>query len=114
MGGREGGGRNGRLTDQGDGRAVLQRRDGGPLARALLPGAVPDLGEQVGARRVAELEDVGGDLDEEGVQLSLVPLVELLGMCSKREKKKTRTILQLPDLTGHPENPPHENPYFSL
>lgn len=55
------------VTDEGDGHAVLQGRDGGPLPGALLPRAVPDLRQQVFAIAVLELENVGCDFDQERV-----------------------------------------------
>lgn len=69
-----------RVTNEGDGDAVLQGRDGRPLPGALLSRAVPDLGQQVLAVGILELEDVGRDLNQEGVQLGLVPLLK--GLCA--------------------------------
>ena len=54
----------------------------GPLAGALLAGGVEDgVDEEAvfGLSRVLLLQDVGGDLDQEGVEVALVPLGEDLG-----------------------------------
>lgn len=80
------------LTDQSDGRAVLQGRNGRPLPCSFLPGTVADLGQQVRAVRVPVLEDVGRDLDEEGVQLCLVPVLESL-RASRVKFKKDKLLL---------------------
>lgn len=73
------------LTDQSHGRAVLQGRNGRPLPCAFLAGTVADLGQQVRAIGVPVLEDVGRDLDEERVQLCLVPVFKSLSMSSVKE-----------------------------
>ena len=61
-------------TDERERYAVVERRDGRPLAGALLTGGVTDLVEQRVTVGVLVLEDVGRDLDQERVQLALVPL----------------------------------------
>lgn len=53
------------VTDERDGDAVLQGRDGGPLPGALLPRAVPDLWQQVFAISILEPENIGCDLNQE-------------------------------------------------
>lgn len=63
-------------TNEGDGDAVVQGRDGRPLAGAFLARAVPDFGEQGFTVCVPELENVCCDLNQERVQLCLVPLLE--------------------------------------
>ena len=68
-------------TDEGEGHALVEGRDGGPLPCALLASGVPDLLHEGLAVGVLEGEDVGGDLDEEGVQLTLVPLLQYLCVC---------------------------------
>ena len=64
------------LSDQGDGHPVLESRDGRPLPGSLLTGGVSDLLQQELAFLVLVLQDGRRDLDEEGVELALVPLVE--------------------------------------
>ena len=64
------------LGDEGDGLAEVKSVDGGPLAGTLLAGLVEDLLDERGAIVVVEVEDVAGDLNEEGVQDALVPLGE--------------------------------------
>lgn len=81
------------LTDQSDGRAVLQGRNGRPLPCSFLPSTVADLGQQVRAVRVPVLEDVGRDLDEEGVQLCLVPVFESLRAARVKVKKDTLLLI---------------------
>lgn len=81
------------LTDQSDGRAVLQGRNGRPLPCSFLPGTVADLGQQVRAVRVPVLEDVGRDLDEEGVQLCLVPVFKSLRAARVKVKKDTLLLI---------------------
>lgn len=81
------------LTDQSDGRAVLQGRNGRPLPCSFLPGTVADLGQQVRAVRVPVLEDVGRDLDEEGVQLCLVPVFKSLRAARVTVKKDTLLLI---------------------
>lgn len=71
------------VTDECDRDSVLQGRDGRPLPCALLPCTVPDLWEEVFAIAVFEFENIGGDFDQEGVQLCLIPLLKDL----KKEKK---------------------------
>jgi hypothetical protein len=70
------------LADQRDGHAVVERRNGRPLAGALLAGRVSDLLHQERAVLVLVLEDVFGDLDQEGVQLALVPFFKHLKFTS--------------------------------
>lgn len=53
------------VTDEGDGHAVLQGGDGGPLPGALLPRAVPDLWQQVFAISILELKNIGCDFNQE-------------------------------------------------
>ena len=63
-----------RLADEGQRHALVQGRDAGPLAGALLACGVPDVLHQGRAVLVLEAQDVPGDLDQVGVQLRLVPL----------------------------------------
>ena len=58
------------------GHSSIEGRNGGPLASSLLTGLVEDLGDHGLAILIVELEDVGGDLNEEGVEDTLVPLGE--------------------------------------
>jgi hypothetical protein len=64
------------LTDEGDGHAKVKGVDGGPLAGTLLAGLVEDLLNKRGSVGVVVLEDITGDLNQERVKDSLVPLVE--------------------------------------
>lgn len=82
------------LTDQGHGSAVLQGRNSRPLPCAFLAGAVADLGQQVCAVGVPVLEDVSCDLNQEGVQLCLVPVFKSLSASVSRHK--VRLILFAP------------------
>ena len=65
-----------RLADESDGHAEVESVDGGPLAGTLLASRVHDLLEKRRTVLVVEVEDVTGDLDEEGVKDTLVPLGE--------------------------------------
>ena len=62
------------LADQGDGHAEIQRVDGSPLASTLLASLVEDLLNQRLAVVVIVSENVAGDLDQERVQDTVVPL----------------------------------------
>lgn len=64
------------LTDQGDGHAEVQSVDGGPLAGTLLAGLVEDLLNEGSAVVVVVVENITGDLNEEGVEDTGVPLGE--------------------------------------
>ncbi len=54
----------------------MQGVDAGPLTGPLLPSGVEDLIHQVASVLVSVGEDVGGDLDEVGVETPLVPHAE--------------------------------------
>jgi hypothetical protein len=71
--GREASGEDG-LADEGDGHAVVEGVNGGPLAGTLLAGLVEDLADDRDAVSVVEAEDVAGDLDQERVEDTVVPL----------------------------------------
>lgn len=64
------------LTDQGHGLAEVKSVDGGPLAGTLLAGLVEDLLNEGSAIVVVVVENIAGDLNEEGVQNTSVPLGE--------------------------------------
>jgi hypothetical protein len=64
------------LADEGYGLAHVEGVDGGPLAGTLLASRVEDLLEERGSVIVVEVHDVAGDLDEERVKHTLVPLGE--------------------------------------
>lgn len=64
------------LGDQGNGHTKVEGVDGSPLAGTLLAGLVEDLLNESGAIIVVEVHDVTGDLNEERVQDTLVPLGE--------------------------------------
>lgn len=61
------------------GHASVESVDCGPLSGTLLASLVEDLVHEGLTIVVLELKDVGGDLDEEGVENALVPLVEDVG-----------------------------------
>jgi len=83
------------LTDQGDGHAKVKGVNGSPLAGTLLASLVEDLVNKGSAIVVVVVENIAGDLNEEGVQNTSVPLGEnitnLLG-------GETQTTLQ--DIVG--------------
>lgn len=64
------------LADKGDGHAKVQGVDGGPLAGTLLASLVKDLINKGSAIVIVIVEDITGDLNEEGVQNTGVPLGE--------------------------------------
>lgn len=62
------------LGDQGDGHTEVESVDGGPLAGSLLAGGIEDLLEEgLAISLVVEVHDVAGNLDQEGVENTLVP-----------------------------------------
>lgn len=62
------------LADEGDGHAQVESVDGGPLAGTLLAGRVENLLEERSSVVVVEVQNVAGNLDQEGVEDTLVPL----------------------------------------
>lgn len=64
------------FTDEGDRHAEVEGVDGSPLSGTLLTGLVEDLLNEGCAVLVVVLEDITGDLNQEGVEDTLVPLVE--------------------------------------
>lgn len=84
-----------RLADQSDGHAEIESVDGGPFTGTLLAGLVEDLVNKSSTIVVVVAEDITGDLNEEGVENTGVPLGEnitnLLG-------RKTDTTLE--DIVG--------------
>lgn len=73
--GRQASGENG-LTDQGDGHTEVESVDSSPLSGTLLAGSVGDLLNERSSGAIVVLEDVSGDLNEEGVEDTVVPLGE--------------------------------------
>lgn len=71
--GREASGKDG-LTDQGDGGTHVEGVDGGPFTGSLLTGRVEDLLDDGDTVVVVLPQDLVGDLDQERVEDSLVPL----------------------------------------
>jgi hypothetical protein len=67
------------LTDEGDRHAKVKSVDGSPLAGTLLTSLIKDLLNERSTIIVVELEDITGDFDQEGVQDTLVPLLENVG-----------------------------------
>lgn len=67
------------LADQSDGHAKVKGVDGSPLAGTLLTSLVEDLLDEGSAVVVVEVKDVTGDLNQERVQNTLVPLGEHIG-----------------------------------
>lgn len=84
-----------RLADQSDRHAEVKSVDGGPFTGTLLAGLVEDLVNKGSTIVVVVAEDITGDLNEEGVENTGVPLGEnitnLLG-------RKTDTTLE--DIVG--------------
>lgn len=64
------------LADQGNGHTEIKGVDGGPLSGTLLASSVGDLLNERSSGAVVVLEDVSGDLNEEGVEDTVVPLGE--------------------------------------
>jgi len=64
------------LSDKGDWHTQVESVDGGPLAGTLLTSSVQDLLEERLTIVVVEVHDVAGDLNEERVKDTLVPLGE--------------------------------------
>jgi hypothetical protein len=64
------------LADEGDGDAGVERVDRGPLAGTLLASLVKNLLDKGDTVVILELEDVRGNVDQEGVEDALVPLEE--------------------------------------
>jgi hypothetical protein len=64
------------LADQGDGHTKVKGVDGSPLAGSLLASLVKNLLNKGSAVVVVVVEDITGDLDEEGVENTSVPLGE--------------------------------------
>ena len=67
------------LADQGDGHALVQGIDGGPLSGTLLAGGVEDLLDNGGSVVVVLAENVTSDLDQERVEDTVLPLGEDVG-----------------------------------
>ena len=68
-----------RFGDERDGRAVVEAGEDGPLAGAFLAGGIEDFVDEITAVGFLELEDMGGDFDQVGIEFALVPLGEGLG-----------------------------------
>jgi hypothetical protein len=64
------------FTDEGDRHAEVEGVDGGPLSGTLLTGIVQDLLDEGCAVLIVVLEDITGNFNQEGVEDTLVPLVE--------------------------------------
>jgi hypothetical protein len=64
------------LTDQGDGHAEVKSVNGSPLAGTLLASLVEDLVNKGSAIVIIVVEDITGDLNEERVENTSVPLGE--------------------------------------
>lgn len=79
------------LTNEGDRKAQVERVDGSPLACALLASLVEDLLDKRLPVIIIELENVASNLDQEGVQDALVPLVKDVANLRGR---KAKTALQ--------------------
>lgn len=77
------------LTNQSHRCAILQCWNSRPLPRAFLSSTVADLGQQMRTIRILIFKDVSRDLDQEGVQLRLVPTVETL---FRYDDKRSATV----------------------
>jgi hypothetical protein len=64
------------FTDKSDGHAEVESVDGSPLSGTLLAGLVENLLNEGCAVLVIVLENITGDFNQEGVENTLVPLVE--------------------------------------
>lgn len=64
------------FTDKSDRHAEVEGVDGSPLSGTLLTGLVEDLLDKGCAVLIVVLEDITGDFNQEGVEDTLVPLVE--------------------------------------
>lgn len=65
------------LTDKGNGHTVVEGVNGSPLTGTLLAGLVKDLSDHGDTVSVLELENVSGDLNEERVEDTAVPLSQM-------------------------------------
>lgn len=65
-----------RLANESDGHAQVKGVDGGPLAGTLLAGLVKDFFDKRSAVVVVVVEDITGDLNQERVEDTIVPLGE--------------------------------------
>jgi hypothetical protein len=78
------------LTDQGDWHTEIESVDGGPLSGSLLPSRVENLfDEWLSIGGVIVLEDIFGDLNEERVQNTSVPLLKNLADLIRGESNTT-------------------------
>lgn len=77
------------LTDKGNGHTVVEGVNGGPLTGTLLAGLVKDLSDHGDTVSVLELEDVSGDLNEERVEDTVVPLPHMLVRINEYRDKQT-------------------------
>lgn len=62
------------LTNQSNGHTEIKSVDSGPLTGTLLASSIRDLLNERGSGTIVVLEDVSGDLDEERVEDTVVPL----------------------------------------
>ena len=84
------------LANQSDGNAQVQSVDGGPLAGTLLASLVEDLLDKRGAVVVIIVEDIAGDLNQEGVQNTGVPLGEdVTNLLARQTKAALEDIVGL-------------------
>jgi hypothetical protein len=72
--GRETSGKDG-FTDEGDGHTLVKSVNGGPLSGTLLSGRVENLLDHRSAVSVVESENVTGNLDQERVEDTILPLL---------------------------------------
>ena len=61
------------------GNTSIESSNSSPLASTLLTSLIQDLGDHGLTIVILELEDVGGDLNQEGIKDTLVPLGEDIG-----------------------------------
>lgn len=62
------------LTDEGDGHTLVEGVNGGPLSGTLLSGGVENLLNHGSTVSVVESEDISGNLDQERVEDTILPL----------------------------------------
>jgi hypothetical protein len=77
------------FSDESDGHAEVESIDCSPLAGTLLASRVKDLLDKSSAIVVVEAEDITSDLDQEGVENTLVPFRKDVAHLSSTHAKTT-------------------------
>lgn len=93
------------LTNQGDGHAEVKGIDGGPLAGTLLASRVEDFLHEGATVIIGIGEDVSGDLNQERVQHTLVPLGKDLGhLLGSHTETTLHDIIRLLSAVSFPQD----------